>query len=384
MKNFEFSTASKIIYGCGSVKQVGALSSSFGRRLLIIISKSASLKSIEDLLKSGFSKYEVYKVSGEPTYEAIENEIKTLRSIRPDVILAIGGGSTLDFAKVVSALMTNEGDLLDYLEVVGKNQPLVNSPIPMIAAPTTAGTGTEVTKNAVIKISDKAMKVSLRNEKLVPRIALIDPELTLDLPPQITASTGMDALVQLIEPFTSIKSNPFTDLFCIEGIKAISANLQKVYANPVDIQAREQMSFASLLGGLALANAGLGAVHGFAAVLGGMSPIPHGECCAGLLPAVFSANQKALLERDPQNPLLGKFDEISRLVTRHSKAKTSDGVKWFGALIKELKIPQISEYGITLADFPAIIDKVKSASSMKANPVQLTEEELNRILSESL
>lgn len=384
MQTFEFSTSSKIIFGCGSIKKIGNFAAGFGKRVLVINSKSAPSITVESELKGSQLKWESFQISGEPTYEKIEANIKLLRSIRPDVVIGIGGGSALDYAKTVSALITNEGDLLDYLEVVGKSQPLAFNPVPMIAIPTTAGTGTEVTKNAVIKLTEKGVKVSLRNEMLVPRVALIDPELTLDLPPQVTACTGMDALVQVIEPFLSQRSNPFTDLFCVAGIKIISANLLKAFSTPKDITAREQMSFGSLMGGLSLANAGLGAVHGFAAVLGGMYPIPHGECCACLLPAVFDINYKALLERDAHNPILGKFDDIAKLVTGNQKSRTADGIKWFGELNRKLNISTLSKYGIKKEDHSKIIEGVKVSSSMKANPVQLNEDELYRILRQSM
>lgn len=384
MHTFEFSTSSKIIFGCGAVKKIGNLCAGLGKRALVISSTSAPIKMIESELKGSNSKWESFIVSGEPTYEEIEKNIKLLRSIRPDLVIGIGGGSALDYAKAVSALLANEGDLLDYLEVVGKSMPLSSKPVPMIAIPTTAGTGTEVTKNAVIKLAEKGLKVSLRNEMLIPRVALIDPELTLDLPPQVTASTGMDALVQVIEPYLSLRSNPFTDLFCISGIKAISANLFKAFSTPKDITAREQMSFGSLMGGLSLANAGLGAVHGFAAVLGGMYPVPHGECCASMLTAVFTVNHKALLERDAHNPILGKFDEIAKIVTGNQKSKTADGVKWFEELNHKLNISTLSKYDIKKEDYPRIIEGVKASSSMKTNPVQLNEGELNRILSQSM
>lgn len=210
------------------------------------------------------------------------------------MVIGLGGGSVLDAGKAIAALVTNLGNVFDYLEVIGKGQPLVNAPLPFIAIPTTAGTGTEVTRNAVLGSPAHGVKVSLRSPMMLPSLAIVDPELTYGLPPEITASSGLDALTQLIEPFVSVKANPMTDAICREGIRHAAKSLRTVYHNGADASAREGMSLASLFGGLALANAALGAVHGFAGPLGGMLNAPHGAICAKLLPLVMEVNIKVL------------------------------------------------------------------------------------------
>lgn len=384
MKKFEFSTAQKIIFGNGSINQINKIAGSFGKSCLLISSKSAPYAKIEETLKASDIDYEILFVKGEPTLNGLQNNLDHLRSLKLDLIVGVGGGSVLDFAKAISALHTNRGNLLDYLEVVGKNQPLSNTPVPLIAIPTTAGTGTEVTRNAVIKIEDKGVKVSLRSEKMIPRIAIVDPELTLSLPPDVTASTGMDALVQLIEPYVSSRSNPMIDMVCKEGIGLIAKSLLTVYSQPGDLPSRENMAFSSLLGGMALANAGLGVIHGFAAVLGGKYPIPHGQCCARILPAAYKVNYLALKGCDPQSEKIARFLEISRIVTNNADALIDEGIAWFQELCKKLNIPRLGQFQISNKDAKEIIENVKNASSTKGNPIQLSGDELLQILEESL
>jgi alcohol dehydrogenase class IV len=384
MIHFEFSTAQKIIFGSGAIRQVGELAKLNGKTCLIVSSKNAPYAEIaERLNNSGLHHHSLF-VKGEPTLKSVQNGIDYAKSCKVDLIIGVGGGSTLDSAKAISALLTNEGNLTDYLEVVGKNQPILNHAIPMIAIPTTAGTGTEVTRNAVLKVEDKSIKVSLRSEKMIPKIALIDPELTLSLTPEVTASTGMDALVQLIEPFVSLQANPMTDLYCREGIRRASNALENAYNHPDDLPSREEMSYSSLLGGMALANAGLGAVHGFAAVLGGIYPIPHGQCCARLLPSVYKNNYLAIMKRDPLSEKIFRFEEIAQIVTNDPKASFNDGIGWFQDICNKLNIPHLSKFGINMTNSTEIIKKVKSASSTKANPIQLNDDELIQILEESI
>jgi alcohol dehydrogenase class IV len=300
------------------------------------------------------------------------------------MIVALGGGSVLDAGKAISALTTNRGDVFDYLEVIGKGQPLVNAPLPFIAIPTTAGTGTEVTRNAVLGSPAHGVKVSLRSPMMLPSLALVDPELTYSLPPAITASSGLDALTQLIEPFVSVKSNPLTDAVCREGIRRTAKSLRRVYHNSVDGAAREDMSLASLFGGMALANAALGAVHGFAGPLGGMLNAPHGAICAKLLPLVMESNLKALESRHAGHVAIGRFTEIARMVTENDSASAWDGVQWVRDLVRELNIPPLSAHGMTDADIPEAVQKTLNASSYKGNPIPLSEGELHEILEKAL
>jgi alcohol dehydrogenase class IV len=325
-----------------------------------------------------------FPVAGEPTIDTIREGVIAFRDAACDSVIAIGGGSAIDAGKAIAAAAANSGDLLDYLEVIGKGQPLESAPWPFLAVPTTAGTGSEVTRNAVLGSPEQGVKVSLRSPLMLPRVAIVDPELTLGLPPAITASTGLDALTQLIEPYVSSRANPFTDSLCLDGIRRASESLPRAWRDGGDIEARSGMAYASLLGGLALANAGLGVVHGFAAPVGGMFDAPHGAVCAAILPAGMSANIAALRERDPRNSALERYREIARILTRNSNAAVEDGAEWVRNLTTQLAIPSLSAYGIRESDIPDLVAKASRANSMKANPIALTGAELAAVMERSL
>jgi alcohol dehydrogenase class IV len=280
-------------------------------------------------------------------------------------------------------MVPNPGELLDYLEVIGRGKTLSVPPLPYIALPTTSGTGAEVTKNAVIKSTQHNVKVSLRSNLMYPDVALVDPELTISLPKEITASTGTDALTHLLETFVSNQANPFIDMYCREGMKRISRSLVKAVNNGSDLEAREDMSMASMLGGMALANVKLGAVHGFAGPMGGMFPVPHGAVCACLLPAVMEMNIQVLTEQNMKDRLF-KFHEVAKILTGIKKATAADGILWVQELVHDLEIPSLSGFGVTQNHFPELVEKAKKASSMKGNPVLLSSEQLTTILEKSL
>jgi alcohol dehydrogenase class IV len=283
----------------------------------------------------------------------------------------------LDAGKAIAALLTNPGDPLDYLEVIGRAQPLAVPAAPCIAIPSTAGTGSEATRNSVLASPEHRVKASLRSPWMLPRLAVVDPELTLGLPRAITASTGLDALTQLIEPYLSVKANPMTDALCVDGIRRAARALPRVWDDAGDREARREMSYASLLGGMALANAGLGAVHGFAAPIGGMFPAPHGAICAAVLPHAMAVNLRAVTDRS-------RFEEVARLVTERPHASAEDGVAWIAALCRKLEVPPLCTYGVREEDVLALVEKASQASSMKGNPVALSSEELREIISLAL
>ena len=301
-----------------------------------------------------------------------------------DVVIGFGGGSAIDAAKAIATLVANGGDPLDYMEGIGAGKPLTQPALPIIAIPTTAGTGAEVTRNAVVASPEHRVKASLRSPFMLPRLALVDPELTYSLPPEVTAGTGLDALTQLIEPFVSHRANPMTDAFCREGLTRAARSLRRAYEHGDDTAAREDMALASLFGGLALANAGLGAAHGFAAPICGMFPAPHGATCAALLPHVMAANVAALRARQPDGPALARYEELARILTGKQDATVEDALRWVSALCHDLHVPGLSAYGVTRADFPILAQKAAAASSMKANPIVLTPEELGEILAQAL
>jgi alcohol dehydrogenase class IV len=383
MSSFEFATANRIIFGAGKLNELGKHFEGNTKRLLLVCGHSSdAIPRVREILSVlGISSME-FQVHGEPTIEVVRAGLNAVRDC--DMVIGLGGGSVLDTGKAIAALVTNPGDVFDYLEVIGNGQPLVNSPLPYIAIPTTAGTGSEVTRNAVIESPEQNVKVSLRSPWMLPRVALVDPELTYSLPPEITASAGLDALTQLIEPFVSVKANPMTDAICREGIYYAARFLQRAYENGADQEAREGMSLASLLGGLALANAALGAVHGFAGPLGGMLHAPHGALCARLLPFVMEANIEALQTRQPEHPALGRYVEIARILTGEKEATAPDGVRWTTELVETLKIPGLSTYGMNEKIFPEAVEKTTKANSFKGNPIALEEEELTLILEKAL
>jgi alcohol dehydrogenase class IV len=300
------------------------------------------------------------------------------------MVIAIGGGSAIDAGKAIAAAAANRGDLLEYLEVIGKGRPLDSTPYPFIAVPTTAGTGSEVTRNSVLGSPDHAVKVSLRSPLMLARVAIIDPDLTRSLPPDVTASTGLDALTQAIEPYVCSRANPMTDNFCLDGMRHAAANLLRAYRDGDDAEARTAMCWASLLGGLALANAGLGVVHGFAAPIGGMFDAPHGAICAALLPAGMRANIRALRERDAENSALQRYRTIAQILTGDPDAIPEDAATWVQTLTAQLAIPGLRTYGVSDRDLSLLVEKAARASSMKANPIALTPAEMTAVLESSL
>ncbi|HOG30549.1 MAG TPA: iron-containing alcohol dehydrogenase, partial [Vicinamibacterales bacterium] len=275
-------------------------------------------------------------------------------------------------------------ELMDYLEVVGRGQPITAPPLPLVAVPTTAGTGSEVTRNAVVTVPGRRVKASLRSPLMLPRAAVVDPRLTYGLPPALTASTGLDALTQLIEPFVSLRANPVADALCREGLARASRSLCRACEDGRDAAARTDMSLASLLGGMALASAGLGAVHGLAAPIGGMFRAPHGAVCAALLPHVMAANLRALGEGRGRPDALGRMAEIGRLVTRSPEATAEDAVAWIRGTVARLEIPGLSRYGMAADALPEVAAQGLQASSMKGNPVALSAAELVGILEAAL
>ncbi len=381
---FDFQTAQRIIFGSGSVIRLGSLAAEFGQRAFwISLTRRSFHDRLEQSLRAAGISFHLAGVQGEPKLGQILELVNRLKEFQPDLVIATGGGSVLDCAKAVAALAANPGDPLEYLEVVGKGKPLEVNPLPVIAVPTTAGTGSEVTRNAVISLPEHKVKVSLRSPKMLPAVALVDPSLTLDLPPGVTASTGMDALTQVIEPFVSNRANALTDLFCEGGIRKIARSLRKAYYEGSNLLAREEMAYGSLMGGLALANAGLGAVHGFAAPLGGMFEAPHGAICARLLPVVCRVNIQALKKRSPNHPALERYQKLTGWLVGKNDATLWQGVEWLEELCEELTIPRLREFGIRKSDFTYVMDSAKKASSMKANPIELEDDELFQILEEA-
>lgn len=381
---FEFATATRIVFGPGTLKEAGPLARSLGSRALVVTGKSTGrAATFLDQLKSSHVAVELFSIPSEPTLALVESGVAQARGTGCDCVISFGGGSAIDAGKAMAGLLANPGPVLDYVEVIGQGRPLTRAPLPFMAIPTTAGTGAEVTRNAVLASPEHRVKASLRSPLLLARVALVDSELTLGLPPSTTANTGLDALTQVIEPYVCVRANPMTDAFCVEGMRRVARSLRRAWRDGSDAQARDDMALASLLGGLALANAGLGAVHGLAAPIGGMFSTPHGAVCAALLPAVMETNLEALRARDPKSPVLGRYQEVGQILTGRLQATAEDGVHWVRELCREFAISPLAHWGIDQADHEALANKAAEASSMKANPVVLNHEEITEVLARS-
>jgi alcohol dehydrogenase class IV len=374
---FEFATATRIVFGSGVASQLPELARAFGQRALVVTGRSTDRSAtLVAALEHNGIECAVFSVDGEPAVDVVRSGATEARERRCELVIGIGGGSAIDAGKAIAALAANSGDPLDYLEVIGKGNALKTPPLPFLAVPTTAGTGAEVTRNAVIGSAEHGVKASMRSPMMLPEIAVVDPELTLDVPPDITASTGLDALTQLIEPYVSVRANAMTDLFCLEGMRLVAKALPAVHRNGRDREAREAMSFAALLGGLALSNAGLGVVHGFAAPIGGMFNAPHGAVCAAVLPHGMAANIRAVRERQPGGEAMPRYRKIAEVLTGDARARPTDGVKWVLALCGEMGVRTLSSFGVAIKDTEMLADKAAKANSMKSNPIALTSGEL--------
>ncbi|HEV8607837.1 MAG TPA: iron-containing alcohol dehydrogenase [Tepidisphaeraceae bacterium] len=378
MEPFEFNTPGRIVFGAGQISRLAEVGPPFGSVALVIHAgdeHSLDLLRIKRILEGKQIRLTFIRQSGEPKVEDVDLITEKAKRIDCDWVIGVGGGSAIDMAKAVAGLLGNGGSALDYLEVVGKGQKLTKPAAPWIAIPTTAGTGAEATRNAVLTAG--TFKASMRSALLLPRVAIVDAELGREIKEEVIASSGMDALCQLIESYTSTGANPMTDALAIQGIELAASSLLRSYQNPVEVIFRERMALAALLSGITLTNAGLGAVHGFAAPLGAHFPIPHGVICAALLPAVINANVAALQAEDQQHPTLARYITIARTITSFGVMVLQT---YMDNLLRLLKIPPLRKFGLTEAHIPLMISLARQSSSMKYNPVQLSDEALAGIL----
>lgn len=387
---FEAASAGKIVFGDGAATRLGTLVRALVPEgaVLLVTGRDPARRAKERaaLEASGFA-IVPRACAGEPTVDAAMEGTALARARGVVAVVAVGGGSALDLGKAIAILATHPGDPLDYLEVVGRGVALDRPALPFVAVPTTAGTGSEVTKNAVLAVPSARVKVSLRSDLMLPKIALVDPRLTFEVPPAVTAATGLDAITQVIEPFVSHAATPFTDALAREAIPRGARAIRAAYADGSNAEARSDMALTSLFGGLCLANAKLGAVHGFAGPIGGAFETergapPHGAVCARLLPLVLEANVHAL--RAQGSPQLARFDELARMLTGAADARADDAVRWATDVARDLAIPGLATYGMTRADLETIAEKSERASSMKGNPVVLPRSTLVGILERAL
>ena len=375
---FEFLTANHIVFGPGTLKEAGKHAKEWGRKALVVHGSNPSrARHLQAILHEAHISTREFSIPGEPTVESVVIGAGLARDWGADMAIGIGGGSVIDAAKAIAGLMRNEDPVEDYLEVVGKGLPLELPAAPWIAIPTTAGTGAEVTKNAVLTVPSRKLKVSLRSPYLLAPLALIDPELALGTPPAVTASTGMDALCQLIEAYVCNRANPMTDALCAAGIPLVARALPAAHADPLSLAPRCDMALGALWSGMALANAGLGAVHGFASPLGGLLGAPHGALCGTLLAPVTAANIAALRARGLD---CSRFDQVARWLSGDASATADQATEFLSALSRRLGLPGLSALGLSEALVPEVCERALQASSMKANPVALGAGELAAIL----
>lgn len=381
VSSFSFHTCSKVLFGAGQSRQLPDLARQFGSNILLVagassLEKSGYMAFFLEKCKSLGASCDIVKVAKEPTPEFVDEICEKFRQSPPNVVVGIGGGSVLDAAKAISAMIRQKDSVIHYLEGIGKKQYNGNK-IPMIAVPTTAGTGSEVTKNAVLgREGCQGFKSSLRHDSLIPNIALVDPELMLSCPASITAACGLDAFTQLLESYVSTKANILTDALALSGIEQCKDNLLAVAAQKSqDIPARTAMAYAALLSGITLANAGLGVVHGFASCMGGIYGIPHGLLCGILLPAATRINIEAL-ERIKNLEFLEKYAKVAQILSSDRNSKAQDLSKILLAWNDSLQLPKLEEVSIGKIDVEQVVESV----GQKNNPVLLTKEEPKAIL----
>jgi alcohol dehydrogenase class IV len=384
--SFEFATAARLLFGSGKLAEVPAALRAQGVRRTLVATNlpGPGVDRLRSLLAAAAIESVVLVVDHEPTVDSVSAGRAQIGRESCDAVVGLGGGSAMDTAKAAAALATNQGDLLDYLEVVGRGRPLQARPLPFVAIPTTAGSGAEVTRNAVIGVPAAKVKVSLRSPCLLPILAVLDPDLLDGLPRPVVACSGLDALSHLLEALVSSRANPLTDALAVEGLRRSARALRRAYTSGMQADTREDLMLASLCGGLCLANGGLGAVHGFAAPLGGMLHAPHGAICAALLAPVMEANLLALAEREPEHPARARYLEIAEIVTGRHGAGTEDGVASVRDLCQALEVRGLGHHGLSAGDIPALVAKAKAASSMRGNPVQLSDQELGDVATRAL
>jgi alcohol dehydrogenase class IV len=382
---FDLAVPADVRFGAGRVSEVAeALAGLGANRVLVVTGRRTSRA---DAIRSAMAEAGIssiaFGVATEPSIERVRVAMELLAEAACDAVLGFGGGSALDVAKAAAVLATAGTDPMEHLEVIGAGRPIVRPGVPCVAVPTTAGTGSEVTRNSVL--SGGGVKASLRSPLMLPRVAVVDPDLLAGLPRPTIAASGMDALSQLIEPLLSQRANPFSDALARDGIRRSARSLRRAYEEGMeDAAVREDLALASLFGGMCLANSGLGVVHGIAAAAGARLSAPHGAVCAAVLGAAMEVNLSALRERGPEHPALLRMAEVATLLTGRPEARPEDAIGWLRELTAALSIPGLASYRLTEDEIPAMLAAAQKASSMRGNPIELTDAEVGEILTRSL
>lgn len=390
---FEFATTPLVEFGAGALERLGAHAARHGRRAWLVTGGGALERAgiveraLAGLAAAGVSVAR-QKVAAEPDTAVVDRGAREAREAGCELVIGLGGGSVLDAAKAVACLLANGGEALDYLEVVGRGRPVGRAAAPFLAVPTTAGTGAEATRNAVLADTASGTKASLRHESLLPRVALLDPPLTHGLPPELTARSGLDAIVQLIEPYVSRRDHPMIDALALEGLRRASAALPRAYADGEDAGAREDMMLAALWSGMALAHCGLGAAHAFAGPLGGSFPVPHGIACAATIPFAMEANLRVARRTPGGTETVRRHADVARALgaagDEPDDAAADAGAERMRELCELLNVPKLSAFGVSREAVPDLVARAKKTSSMKANPVDLPDDDLAGILERAI
>jgi alcohol dehydrogenase class IV len=387
IKPFDFYRTPKLVFGPGRVKEIGQIAASYGAQVLVVtgsdsLDRSGNWERCEGSLKRASLKLHRYRFSGEPSPETVDRAVNEFAPLSVQVVVAVGGGSVIDCAKAIAAMLPLGEPVTPYLESIG-NKTHPGKTLPLIAVPTTAGTGSEATKNAVIsKVGRQGFKKSLRHDNFTPVCAIVDSELTLTCPPQVTAACGMDAFTQLLESYVSPQASPVTDALALSGIEHMASALIPASTDQGgNIEFRSSLSYAAFLSGITLANAGLGIIHGLGSPLGGLVPIPHGIVCATLLAEACRMNIMRLRElRRTDDIMLAKFSRMGRALSGARDPDISTGcdllLQKLDEWTRRLSIPRLGQYGIAEPD----LDAVAAQAGQKNNPVQLEPDDIKAIL----
>lgn len=385
MVRFDLAVPADVRFGAGRVSEVPAALAALGAsRILVVTGRTTSRA---DAMRSALTEVDIasiaYGVEAEPSIELVRDAVAVAAEAGCNAVLGFGGGSALDVAKAVAVLATSGTDPIDHLEVIGAGRPIERPGLPCVAVPTTAGTGSEVTRNSVL--SGDGVKASLRSPLMLPKVAVVDPDLLAGVPRQTIAASGMDALSQLIEPLLSRRANPLTDALARDGIRRSARSLHRAYEEGMqDPFVREDLALASLFSGICLANSGLGVVHGIAAAAGARLSAPHGAVCAAVLAAAMEINLRALRDRTPDQPARSRLGDVATLLTGRPDADPEDAITWLKDLTTALSIPGLASYRLDIDGIDAVVTAAQKASSMRGNPIELSDDEVGEILTRSL
>ncbi|MDE1241977.1 iron-containing alcohol dehydrogenase [Vibrio aestuarianus] len=378
---FQFMTATRIIFGEGALPNSLSILNQYGYSVLLVSGKERERsRIITQYLNTQNMRYQHVAITGEPNITMVEETAILGRRFKPDMVVAIGGGSVIDMGKALAAIIPNQGNVYDYVEVVGRSVPLKTKPIPFIAIPTTASTGAEVTRNAVLKSGQDKVKVSLRSPEMLADVAIVDPTLTYGTDMYTSGRGAMDAFTHLMEAYVCGEPNPLTDMVCEEGLRRLSCSILPACRKD-DKKARADLSFAAMLGGMAITNAKLGAAHGLASALGGKLEAPHSVITARLAPHVMYENIRSA-RKARRKDLLGRYEKIAQIVTGRNNVHVEDGVLWAKMMLDKLQLPNLSQFGVCSTSFEKVADDALQSVAIKGNPLPLTQERLVYILNQ--